>query len=111
MRVIEWSTEDRAPHENDLWNLFSDHPDKPAETILFYSQLAPLLRKMRLKDETRLYHVYGTGDIVFGGVVSPLESIPFRATVTQRNLRRVAAAIARRGPGEVAIRYLGTVRD
>lgn len=111
MRVIEWSTEDRAPHENDLWNLFSDHPDKPAETILFYSQLAPLLRKMRLKDETRLYHVYGTGDIVFGGVVSPLESIPFRATVTQRNLRRVAAAIARRGPGEVAIQYLGTVRD
>lgn len=107
MRVIEWSTKDAAPHESDLWKLFSNHPDKPAETILLYSQLALLLRKMRLKDETRLYHVYGTGDIVFGGIVSPLESIPFRATVTQRNLRRVAAAIAGRGPGEVAIQYLG----
>lgn len=102
MRVIEWSTEDRAPHENDLWKLFSDQPDKPAETVLFYRQLAPLLRKMRLKDETRLYHVYGIGDIT-----SPPESVPFRATVTQRNLGRVAAAIAGRGPLDVAIQYLG----
>ncbi|SLN66748.1 hypothetical protein PEL8287_03704 [Roseovarius litorisediminis] len=103
MNKIEWDTENGVLDENDLWKLFSDHPNTAAETIMFYSQLKPLLRKMRFKDETRLYHVYHHP----GGFPDPPVGARFRATVTQRNLRRVAAAIAGRGNNDAAIQYLG----
>lgn len=44
-RQMEW---EGKPDESKLWKLFSDNPDKAAETILFNSELKPLLRKMRL---------------------------------------------------------------
>lgn len=102
MTKIEWDTENGVLDENDLWKLFSDRPDQPSETIQLFSEIKPLLRKMRFKDENRRYHVYRIGvenDTPLG--------TRFRATVTQRNLRAVATAIAGRGGSDAAIQYLG----
>ena len=105
MTKIEWDTKNGVLDENDLWKLFSVHPDQPSEAIQLFKAIKPLLRKMRLKDETRLYHVYRIGE----DTESPLDT-RFRATVTQRNLRAVATAIAGRGGGDVVIQYLGPLR-
>ena len=102
MRKIEWDTENGVLDENDLWKLFSDGPDQPSETIQLFSEIKPLLKKMRFKDETRRYHVYRIGvenDTPLG--------TRYRATVTQRNLRAVATVIAGRGNTTAAIQYLG----
>lgn len=104
MNKIEWDTEDGILAEANLWKLFSDSPDAASETILFYSQIKPLLRKMRVTDETRYYHVYHHP----GGFPQPPVGARVRVTVTQRNLRRVASAIAGRGNSDAAIQYLGT---
>lgn len=102
MNKIEWDTVDGILEEADLWKLFSEHPDQQSETILFYSQIKPLLTKMRLEDETRFYHVYEHST-----VPEAPDRARSRAIVTQRNLRRVANAIAGRGNSDAAIQYLG----
>ena len=79
------------------------YPDKPSETIRFYSHLEHALKRIRLEDETRYYHVYEHSP-----VPQAPEGARYRATVTQRNLRRVAAAIAGRGGHDAAIQYLGS---
>ena len=99
-RRMEW---EGKPDESKLWKLFSDNPDNAAETILFYSELKPLLRKMRLTDETRFYCVYQ-----HSVVPERPESARLRATVTQRNLLKVAAAISTSEKNDAAIQYLGT---
>lgn len=58
MNEIVWDTVDGILEEADLWRLFSDQPETPSETAQFYSNLKPHLAKMRLNDETRLFHVY-----------------------------------------------------
>lgn len=107
MSKFEWDTVDGVLEEADLWKLFSDHPDHHSETIRFYDDLKPLLATMRLEDETRLYHVYHHA----AGFPSLPTEARFRATVTQRNLRRVAAAISGAGKSDAAIQYLGTRED
>jgi hypothetical protein len=99
-RRMEWEGE---PDESNLCKLFSDNPDNAAETILFYSDLKPLLRKMRLTDETRFYSVYQ-----HSSVPERPDSARLRATVTQRNLLKVAAAISTSEKNDAAIQYLGT---
>lgn len=100
LRAVEWEGE---PSENDLWKLFSDNPDTVSERVLFYSQLKPLLRKMRLTDETRYYGLYEH---------SPVPERPdqarLRVTVTQRNLFKVAATMITGANSDAAIQYLGT---
>ena len=100
MTEIKWDTENGVLDENDLWTLFSDDPDKPSETVVLFRQIKPLLKKMRLKDETRLYRVFGR-DLEY-----PNDAW-LSATVTQRNLRSVAAAISGRGNSNAGIQYLG----
>lgn len=100
MNKIEW---DGALDESDLWKLFSDHPDSPSENVQFYSTLKSLLAKTRLKDETRFFRVYR----VHASFAGPSEDSRFRATVTQSNLVRVAAAVSGRGNSDAAIQYLG----
>lgn len=105
---IEWD-EGEAPHEDDLWKLFSDHPDKPSDEIQYYTDIKTLLAKMKLKDETRFYKLSTQGmnsESLEGGLV--------RATVSQRNLYRVAKLMTGRvssitgyGRPETAIQYLG----
>ena len=103
MNKIEWDTENGVLEEANLWKLFSEHPDQASQTILFCFQLKPLLAKMRLEDETRYYHVYQHS----AGYPDSPEDTRFRATVTQKNLARVAAAISGRGGSCAAIQYLG----
>ena len=93
MTKIEWDTENGVLDENDLWKLFSDDPGKPSEAIQLFKSIKPLLRKMRFKDETRRYHVS------LRCRTTPTET-RYRATVTQRNLRAVATAIAGRGDSD-----------
>ena len=100
MTEIKWDTENGVLDENDLWTLFSDDPDKPSEKIILFRQIKLLLKKMRLKDETRLYRVFGR-DLDY------TSDCRLHATVTQRNLRSVAAAIAGRGNSNAGIQYLG----
>jgi len=100
LRTIEWEGE---PSENDLWKLFSDNPDNAAERVLFYSQLKPLLRKMRLTDDTRYYSVYAHSP-----VPERPENARLRVTVTQRNLFKVAATMITGAASDAAIQYLGT---
>ncbi|MEH7829258.1 hypothetical protein [Gemmobacter denitrificans] len=99
LRTIEWEGE---PSENDLWKLFSDNPDAASERVLFYSQLKPLLRKMRLTDETRYYRLYEHSP-----VPERPEQARLRVTVTQRNLYRVAGAMITGAASDAAIQYLG----
>lgn len=99
LRTIEWEGE---PSENDLWKLFSDNPDAASERVLFYSQLKPLLRKMRLTDETRYYSIYEHSP-----VPERPENARLRATVTQRNLYRAAGAMITGANSDAAIQYLG----
>ncbi|WP_119837970.1 hypothetical protein [Pseudooceanicola algae] len=87
--------------ENDLWKLFSDDPDKPSETILFFSQLQPLLKPITFEDESRRFLLFE-----HGVVQSTANGPRMRAIVTQRNLRTVAKAMAK-ACQEVAIQYLG----
>lgn len=103
MNKLGWDTADGILDEADLWKLFSDHPDQPSETVQFYHELKPLLARMRLEDETRYYHVYRHS----AGFPDPPADARFRATVTQRNLSRVASAISGRGKSDAAIQYLG----
>jgi hypothetical protein len=102
MNKIEWDTADGVLEEANLWKLFTDCPDQPSETILFFSQIKPLLSKMRLEDDTRFYQVYQHGTVAEGPAGSQT-----RAVATQRNLRRVANVIAGRGNSDAAIQYLG----
>jgi len=106
MNKIEWDTADGILEESDLWKLFSEHPDHSSETILFFSQIKPLLSKMRLEDDTRFYQVYQHGTVAEGPAGSQI-----RAVATQRNLRRVANVIAGRGNSDAAIQYLGIKSD
>lgn len=43
MNKIEY---DGKVDEQDLWRLFTDAPDQPSETVLFFSQLKPLLKRL-----------------------------------------------------------------
>lgn len=88
--------------EQDLWKIFSDHPDTPSETVIFFSQLKLLLKPVKLEDETRMYHMFEHST-----VPAPPTNARWRATVTQKNLRRVANAMSK-ACQEVAIQYLGT---
>jgi hypothetical protein len=103
MSKVELQGENGKFNEDDLWKLFSDHPDRPSETIRFFCELELALKRMRLEDETRYYRVYE-----HSSVPAPPEGARYSATVTQRNLRRVAAAIAGRGGHDAAIQYLGS---
>ena len=105
MNEIVRDAADGILEEADLWKLFSDHPEESSETVQFYSNLKPLLAKMRLYDETRFFRVYR----VHASFAGPSHNSGLRATVAQRNLRRVAAAIAGRGNWDAAIQYLGTL--
>ncbi|MCA0205146.1 MAG: hypothetical protein LCH92_12445 [Proteobacteria bacterium] len=87
--------------EGDLWKLFSSDPAEASDTILFYSQIKPLLAKLKLQDETRFYHVFAHST-----VPERPECARLRATVTQRNLRKVAAAFAAEND-DAAIQYHG----
>ncbi len=87
--------------EQDLWKLFSEHPDQPSDTILFFSQLKPLLKPMKFEDEGRYYHLFEHDT-----VPAPASSVRWRATVTQKNLRCVANAMSK-ACSDVAIQYLG----
>ena len=107
MNKIEWDTEDGVLEEANLWKLFSEHPDQPSETIQFFSAIKSLLKKMRFTDETRYYHVYHHS----ANFADSPEDARFRATVTQSNLVRVAAAIAGRGNSDAAIQYLGPLPE
>lgn len=107
MNEIVWDTADGILEEADLWKLFSEQPETPSETVQFFSNLKPLLAKMRLNDETRFFHVYR----VHTSFAGPSYNSGLRATVTQRNLRLVATAIASRGYSDAAIQYLGTRPD
>jgi len=78
MNKIEWGTEDGVPDESDLWKLFSDRLDSPSENVQFYSNLKPLLAKVRLKDVARFFRVYR----VRASFAGPSEDLRFRATVT-----------------------------
>lgn len=100
LRAVEWEGE---LDESNLWKLFSDNPDAAAERVLFYSQLKPLLRKMRLTDETRYYGIYEHSP-----VTERPERARLRVTVTQRNLYRVAGAMITGANSDAAIQYLGT---
>lgn len=99
MNKIEYSGKVR---EEDLWKLFSEHPNQPSNTILFFSQLKPLLKPVKFKDETRLYHLFEHST-----VSAPPSDARWRATVTQNNLRRVATAMSKTCH-DVAVQYLGT---
>ena len=102
MNHIEY---DGKVDENDLWKLFSDDPDKPSETILFYCQLQPLLKPMKFEDESRRYLLF-EHDVV----QSTANDARMRATVTQKNLRPVARAMAKVCQ-DVAIQYLGCASE
>ncbi|MBV1897709.1 MAG: hypothetical protein KUG70_14705 [Rhodobacteraceae bacterium] len=102
MNKIEW---DGKLRDSDLWKLFTDNPDEKSETVLFFSKLKLLLEPVKFEDETRYYHLYEHGALL--GEQS--KDAHLRATVTQRNLFRVASAMAARHRSvEVAIQYLGT---
>ena len=88
-------------HEQDLWKLFSDHPDQSSDTILFFCDLKLLLKPMKFEDETRLYHLFEHST-----VPAPPSDARWRATVTQKNLRRVANAMSK-ACQDVAVQYLG----
>ena len=36
--------------EQDLWKLFSDHAEKPSDTVILFSQLKPLLKGTSIFD-------------------------------------------------------------
>lgn len=99
MNEIEYNGE---VQEQDLWKIFSDDPDKPSETVIFFSQLKLLLKPVKLEDETRIYHLFEHST-----VPAPATGARWRATVTQKNLRRVANAMSK-ACQDVAIQYLGT---
>lgn len=100
-RRMEW---EGKLDESKLWTLFSDDPDSAAERVVFYSELKPLLRKMPLTDETRFYCVYQHYTVPEGP-----EDARLRATVTQRNLFKVASAMfVSEERCDAAIQYLGT---
>ena len=99
MNKIEYSGKVR---EQDLWKVFSDRPDEPSETVIFFSQLKPFLTPVKFEDETRMYHLFEHST-----VPAPSTNARWRATVTQKNLRRVANAMSK-ACQEVAIQYLGT---
>lgn len=105
MNKIEWDTADGILEEADRWKLFSEHPDQPSETIQFFSTIKPMLSKMRFEDDTRFYHVYEHGTVPEWPT-----GVGTRATVSQRNLRKVANVIAGRGNSDAAIQYLGHSR-
>lgn len=100
MNRIEY---DGKVDEGDLWKLFSDDPDRPSDTILFYSQLKPLLKPTKFKDESRRYQLFEHSTVPTAAGDARL-----RAAVTQKNLRTVAKAMAG-ACQEVAIQYLGRV--
>lgn len=103
MNEVFCDTEDGILNESDLWKLFTEHPDKASETVVFYHDIKPRLSKMKLEDDGRLYQVY-SHDV---GFPSSSEGVGTCAIVTQRNLRSVAKAIDA-GAGQcAAIQYLG----
>jgi hypothetical protein len=81
--------------------LTNTDPDQPSDTTLFFCELKPLLKPMKFEDEGRLYHLFEHST-----VPAPPCSARLRATVTQKNLRRVANAMSKMCQ-DVAIQYLG----
>jgi len=82
--------------EDDLWQLFSESPDAAGSVCLRYDDLRAALdpkafngKPLKLTDTTRYYHLFDSTQ-----VTDPSNTL-LRATVTQANLRRVAAAMAR----------------
>ena len=88
--------------EDDFWKMFSDAPDQPSEKIIFVCQIQPLLKKAKFKDERRMYRVFEDNPVS----VTTLSDARLRATVTQKNLPRVARVMERVCRG-AAIQYLG----
>lgn len=64
------------------------------------------MKEMRLEDERRFFHIYRHSS----GCAEQPEGARFRAVVAQRNLRRLASAVAGRGSGDAAIQYVGIDR-
>ena len=91
--------------EQDLWKFFSDHSNQPSDTIQFFSQLKPLLKPMKFKDETRLFHLFEHST-----VPAPPSDARWRATVTQKNLRGVANAMSK-ACQDVAVQYIGPSKE
>jgi len=87
--------------EDDFWKIFSDAPDQPSEKIIFVCQIQTLLKKAKFKDERTMYHVFEHSPVP----VTPSDA-RLRATVTQKNLPRVARVMERVCRG-AAIQYLG----
>lgn len=94
---------DRVIDENDLWKIFSESDHSPSETILFFSQIKPLLKPMKLSDESKLYHMFEHST-----VPTPPERAQWRATVAQKNLWKVANAMSK-ACHDVAIQYAGSL--
>lgn len=91
--------------EDDLYKLFSKSPNKASEKTVNFHQLKALLRKTKFTDETRFYHL-------FGRVLASEQpdGSRTRATVTQKNLFRVASVMDATSAGSkmaIAIQYLG----
>jgi hypothetical protein len=95
---------DRVVDENDLWKLFSETEHSPSETTLFFSQVKPLLKPMKFSDGSKLYHLFEHST-----VPTPPERAQWRATVTQKNLWKVANAMSK-ACHDVAIQYVGKHR-
>lgn len=101
-------------HEDDLWKLFSDAPDKPGNSIVAYNDhLRKYLdlkidgKKIELSDTEKKYQL-------FAGSFSNWrpEGARTQVIVTQANLRRVGSAMQRKC-GWVYVQYLGndTIHD
>lgn len=91
---------DHVVDENDLWKIFSESEYSPSETTLFFSQVKPLLKSVKLGDEGKLYHLFEHST-----VPTPPERAQWRATVAQKNLWRVANAMSK-ACHDVAIQYV-----
>ena len=96
-------------HEDDLWKLFSDAPDKPGHSIVAYNDhLRKYLdlkidgKKIELSDTEKKYHLFAASETSWRP-----EGTRTQAIVTQANLRRVGSAMQRKCRW-VYVQYLGT---
>lgn len=106
MNELCCDSEDGILEEADFWKLFTDHPDKASETVVFYHDIKPSLSKVKLEDDGRLYQVYSHSV----GFPERADDACVLATVSQRNLRQVAKAIDSLTGQCAAIQYLGPTR-
>lgn len=97
-------------HEDDLWKLFSDDPDKPGNSVIaFNDHLRKYLdlkidgKKITLSDTEKKYHLFAASDTNWRP-----EGTRTQVVVAQANLRRVGMAMQRACKGDsVYVQYLG----